>query len=44
MVAEWSKATVLKTAVGKSLPQVRILPIPRQALAQLVPIIENRLE
>ena len=44
MVAEWSKATVLKTAVGESLPQVRILPIPRQALAQLVPIIENRLE
>lgn len=43
MVAEWSKATVLKTAVGESLPQVQILSIPRQALVQLVPIIEDRL-
>lgn len=46
MVAEWSKATVLKTAVGENLPQVQILPIPRQALAlkiRLMPIIENRL-
>lgn len=44
MVAEWLKAAVLKTVADVSPPQVRILPIPRQALAQLVPIIENRLE
>lgn len=44
MVAEWLKAAVLKIAADVSPPQVRILPIPRQALAQLVPIIENRLE
>lgn len=43
MVAERSKATVLKTDVDESLPQVQILPIPRQALAKLVPIIEDRL-
>ena len=43
MVAEWLKAAVLKTVADASPPQVQILPIPRQALAQLVPIIEDRL-
>ena len=35
-VAEWSKAAVLKTAVGESPPGVRIPPHPLSQLARMV--------